>query len=210
MASHNTLKTEAAQVIHGENNNPSPEERAIFVMQRLEQFIREGRTISEGMNLRKWQEMARAEIANAIAEAQVDNQEDDVVTKRLLLTFGCSLTTIGFWGGLWAYGEISYIVAAFLCGAAGLILMGVALEWRVRKFWKRHQVAKRKKALRRCEDLTRRIKRMERELDKELKARKKELKDIRKTPMPRADDKPPMPSLAALLPAFAERKAKAG
>ncbi len=168
-----TLKAEALRVIGGTNENPSADERADFIVQRLEQFIREGRTIAAGMSLRKWQEMARVEIANAILESQLDAQQDEVVTKRLLITFGCALTTIGFWGGLWAYGRLSYVFAAFVCGAAGLIMLGVALEWRVRKFWKHRKVTVRKRALRRCEDLTRRIKKMEKELESEAESKSK-------------------------------------
>jgi len=171
-----SIKTDAVQVIGGEDNNPTPDERAEFIMQRLEQFIREGRSVGEGMNLKKWQEMAKVEIANAIAESQIDNQDDDVVTKRLLFTFGASFTTIGFWGGLWAYDQAHYIAVAFLCGAAGLVMIGIAAEWRFRKFWKRRQVGQRQKSLRRCQDLTRRIKKMEFELEKEEKKLKKQLK----------------------------------
>jgi len=141
-----------------EDNNPTPDERAAFIMQRLEQFIREGRTLSEGMSFRKWQEMATIEIDNAINETLVYTQGDEVVTKRLLFTFGASFVTIGFWGGLWAYDQVHYIAVAFLCGAAGMIMIGLALEWRFRKYWKRRQVDVRKKALRRCQDLTRRLK----------------------------------------------------
>jgi len=162
-------------------NNPSPEDHADFIMQRLEQFIREGRTVSEGMNLQKWQDMAKVEIASAIVQSQVNVQDDDVVTKRLLFTFGASFTTIGFWGGLWAYDKLHYVGAAFICGAAGLLMIGVALEWRFRKFWKRRQVGTRQKSLRRCQDLTRRIKKMEVELEKEEKQLKKQLKSTKKS-----------------------------
>ena len=171
-----------------DNDNPSPEDHADFIMQRLEQFIREGRTVSEGMNLQKWQEMAKVEIANAIVQSKTDVQKDDVVTKRLLFTFGASFTTIGFWGGLWAYEQLHYIAAAFLCGAAGLLMIGVAVEWRFRKFWKRRQINTRQKALRNCQDITRRIKKMEVELEKEEKKLKKTLKSTKKknnsTPVP--------------------------
>ncbi|HEY9163693.1 MAG TPA: hypothetical protein VIN57_03695 [Magnetovibrio sp.] len=199
MAINKSLKADAIKVIGGENNNPTPEERAAFIMQRLEQFIREGRTLSEGMNLQKWQDMAKVEIANAIVEAQVDNQDDDVVTKRLLFTFGASFTTIGFWGGLWAYDQAHYVAVAFLCGAAGLVMIAIALEWRFRKFWKRRQVGVRQKALRRCQDLTRRIKQMEFELEKEEKRLKKLHKETMKSrPVAQAPAaQPPSPTKAA-------------
>ena len=50
--------------------HPTPDERAEYVILRLEQFIRDGRTIDEGMSFKKWQTMAKTEIALAIAEAQ--------------------------------------------------------------------------------------------------------------------------------------------
>jgi hypothetical protein len=190
MAEKPSLKADAVKMIGGENNNPTPEERAEFIMQRLEQFIREGRTLSEGMNFKQWQEMAKGEIANAIAESQIDNQDDEVVTKRLLFTFGASFTTIGFWGGLWAYDQAHYVAVAFLCGAAGLVMIGVALEWRFRKFWKRRQVGQRQKSLRRCQDLTRRIKKMEFELEKEEERLAKEHKKVMKAAPPRVAPQP--------------------
>ena len=195
MAARKSIKKDAASVIGGEDNNPTPDERAEFIMQRLEQYIREGRTLSEGVNFRKWQDMAKVEIANAIVESQVDAQDDDVVTKRLLFTFGAAFTTIGFWGGLWAYDQVHYIGAAFLCVGAGMIMIGVALEWRFRKFWKRRQVGVRQKALRRCQDLTRRIKTMEHELEKEEKRLKKQHKQVMKSAPPRAST--PQPGLPA-------------
>lgn len=173
----NILQDEALDYTGDDKGNPTPEERADFIVKKLEQFIRDGRTVGEGMSLRKWQEMARVEIANAIVESEVDAQEDDVVTKRLLFTIGSSLTTIGFWGALWSYGKISYLISAFVCVMAGIVLIAIALEWRVRKFWKSQKVKKREKALRRCEELTRRIKKLERELEKEEKDKRQRLED---------------------------------
>jgi len=155
----------------------TPEERAEFVLQQLEQFIRDGRTISEGMNFRQWQEMAKVEIANAIVASQADIIDEEAVTKRLLFTFGASFTTIGFWGGLWAYDQLHYVGAALLCGAAGLFMLGVAVEWRFRKYWKLRQFGVRERTLRRVQDLTKRIKKMESELEKEEKRLEKEFKD---------------------------------
>ena len=42
--------------------------------------------------------MARTEIANALLAAENSNQDDDVVTKRLLFSIASALVTIGFWG----------------------------------------------------------------------------------------------------------------
>lgn len=159
------------------DGNPTPEERADYVVRRLEQFIRDGRTIAEGMSLQKWQEMARVEIANAIVESEVDRQDDDQVTKRLLFTVGAGLTTIGFWGALWSYDKIDYMISAFICGTTGMIMIAIALEWRVRRLFKSHKVQVRKKAVRRCEELTKRIKKLEQELKKEADKKEEKLKD---------------------------------
>ena len=69
------------------SDEPSPDERAEYVILRLEQFIREGRTFAEGMSFKIWQSMAKVEIAIAIAEAELGQQKEEAVTKRLLFTF---------------------------------------------------------------------------------------------------------------------------
>ena len=55
--------------------NPTAQERADFVTRRLEQFIRDNRTAERGVNFRQWQAMARAEIINAIEDAELDAQK---------------------------------------------------------------------------------------------------------------------------------------
>ena len=50
-------------------NNPTPEERAEYVVLMLEKFIRDGRKDEAGMSFRKWQTMAKSEIIIAIADA---------------------------------------------------------------------------------------------------------------------------------------------
>jgi hypothetical protein len=157
--------------------NPRPEDRADFVVKRLEQFIREGRTIAQGMSLRQWQEMARTEIANAIIDAENSCQKDDVVTKRWLFVCACAMVTVGFWGTLLAFDKTSYLVVGIVCMGAGLAMFSVAGEWQFRKYWARRRARKRAEALRKVEDLTVRIKRMERELKDEEKVWEERLKE---------------------------------
>jgi len=159
------------------SDNPTPDERAEFVILRLEQFIRNGRTLAEGMSFRIWQSMAKTEIAIAISETELVGQKEEVVTKRLLFTFAGALVTVGFWGTAVSVHKVGYMVGGIICLLAGLVLMGVAGEWRFRK-WNRSRTAdKRRKTLARVENLNRRIKRLENELEKE----EKRLKDkIRK------------------------------
>ncbi|HEX9703015.1 MAG TPA: hypothetical protein VGA19_09190 [Rhodospirillales bacterium] len=159
-------------------DNPTPEERAEFVILRLEQFIRDGRSIDEGMSFKLWQAMAKVEIANAIAEAEAKSQKDDVITKRLLFTFAAALVTVGFWGTAVSLHKVAYIAGGIVCLLAGLVLMGVAGEWRFRNWNKKRQADKRRKALGRLEDMNRRIKRLEYQLEKEEKAMKKKIKEV--------------------------------
>lgn len=152
------------------DGTPSPEERAHFVVKRLEQFIRDGRTIAQGMSFRQWQTMARIEIANAIIAAENERQDDDVVTKRLLFMIASALVTIGFWGTLLSFDKAAYLPVAIICGGAGFCLFAVAGEWRIRKSLKARRAGQRALGLGRVENLTRRIKRMERQLKEEAKA----------------------------------------
>ena len=80
--------------------HPTPEERAHFVILRLEQFIRDGRTIDEGMSLKKWQAMARTEIAVAIAEVENSLDYDEINRRRVLFVAAAAMVTIGFWGAV--------------------------------------------------------------------------------------------------------------
>ena len=158
------------------SDDPTPEERAAFVMLRLEQFIRDGRTIDEGMSFKLWQAMAQVEIAVALAEAELAQQKEEVVTKRLLFTFGAALVTVGFWGTAVSLHKVAYLAGAIVIGLAGLALIGVAGEWRFRKWNKKRQAEKRRQTLARVEGMNRRIKRLEHELEKEEKALRKKLK----------------------------------
>ncbi len=115
-----------------DQGNPTPEERAEYVIQRLAQFIRDGRS-NDGMPFKQWQDMARAEIANAVVDATHKIQKDDVVTKRLLFTMASALVTIGFWGTAFAFNKVEYLFTAVICTLAGLILFSVALGWRGRQ-----------------------------------------------------------------------------
>ena len=160
--------------------NATPEDRATYVVLRLEQFIRDGRTLDEGMSFRKWQAMALTEIAANIAEAQNEMVRQDPVTNRLLFTAASALITIGFWGTAVSINKVGYIAAALVCGFAGLALLAVAGEWTWSRFWRKRQAGKRKLRLGRIESLNRKIKKLERELEKEADTLEKTLKSTAK------------------------------
>ena len=162
------------------SDDPSPDERAEYVIMRLEQFIREGRTFDEGMSFKIWQAMAKVEIAIAIAEAELGQQKEESITRRLLFTFAGALVTVGFWGTAVSMHKVGYLVGGIICFVAGLVLLGVAGEWRFRKWKKNRQANKRRKSLARIEGINRRIKRLENDLEKEEKRLKKKVKDAAK------------------------------
>jgi len=161
-------------------NNPTPEDRATYVVLRLEQFIREGRRIDEGMSFRKWQAMALSEIAANIADAQNEVQKDEVPVNRLLFTAAAAMVTIGFWGTAVSIHKVGYLAAGLVCLGAGLLMLAVAGEWKFRKFWRRREAGKRRTRLKHIEGLNRRIKRLERELEREAKDLEKALASTRK------------------------------
>ena len=157
-------------------DDPSPDERAEYVILRLEQFIREGRTFDEGMSFKIWQAMAKVEIAIAIAESELGQQKEESITRRLLFTFAAALVTVGFWGTAVSLHKVGYLAGGIISGLAGLALLGVAGEWRFRNWNKTRQANKRRKSLARIEGINRRIKRLENDPEKEEKRLEKKIK----------------------------------
>ena len=157
-------------------DGPSPDERAEYVILRLEQFIREGRTFDEGMSFKIWQAMAKVEIAIAIAESELGQQKEESITRRLLFTFAAALVTVGFWGTAVSLHKVGYLAGGIISGLAGLALLGVGGEWRFRNWKKTRQANKRRKSLARIEGFNRRIKHLENDLEKEEKRLEKKIK----------------------------------
>ncbi len=172
---------------------PTPEERAEYVMMRLEQFIREGRTISEGMPFKKWQAMAKTEIAIAVAQSESEARKDDPVTRRLLFMTAACLTTIGFWGAVVSIHKIAYFTTAVVCGVAGLGLLYAAGEWRFRKWWRKRNQRQRTERLANIENLNKRIKKLEQELKKQEKILGKKIQKARKKKIEKLTAPPPVP-----------------
>ena len=148
----------------------TPEERAQCVIMRLEQFIREGRAIDAGMSFKKWQAMARTEIAIAIAEAENSQDQDVINSRRVLFVAAAAMITIGFWGTAVSFHHVGHLAAGIICAGAGAVLLFVISHWRFRKWNNRRNVKDGAKRLKRVENLNKRIKRLEMELIKEEKA----------------------------------------
>ena len=143
----------------------TPEQRADLIVKRLEQFIRDGRNLSEGMSLKRWMNMARFEISNAIYDTEKASKDHDIVTKRLLFAIASAFVTIGFWGTLFAYGKVQYLVVALVLGISGFVLLISLVEWNFFKKSTTLEVFKKTSLDQRVKDLTERINHMEKKLD---------------------------------------------
>jgi len=162
------------------SGNPTPEERAEYVILRLEQFIRDGSKINEGMSFKKWQAMAKTEIAIAVAEAENSQKHDEINNRRVLFISAAAMVTIGFWGTAVSFHNVSNLAAGIICTVAGLVLLGFGGGWRARKWNNRRQGKVRRRSLARIENLNKRIKRLETALGKEEEKLEKRLKKKRR------------------------------
>ena len=149
------------------SDHPTPDERAEYVILRLEQFIRDGRTLDEGMSFKKWQAMAKTEIAIAFAEAENSQDHDEINSRRVLFIAAAAMITIGFWGTAVRLHDVGRLAAGIVCFVAGLTLILVAGGWRYRKWDNRRKSKERRRRLARIENLNKRIKRLENDLEKE-------------------------------------------
>jgi len=166
-------------------NDPTPDERAEYIVKRLELFIRENREPFKGMNFNKWQQLARAEISNSLRDYEKSRYDQNVVTRRMLFILGSSIATIGFWGVAAAFGRIDYMLAGMICLIAGIIVLAHAGEWMTRTMWKKSQAQKRARAYNNAVSLDRQIKQMEKELKIKAKELEKTLGAVsRKIPQP--------------------------
>jgi hypothetical protein len=146
---------------------PSPEERADFVVKRLEEFIREKKN-PEGMNFKQWQALCKAEIAAAIAAALKEQTRGDAALKRVLFAGAAALVTVGFWGMAVSLGRADYLLAGAVCFAAGIVFLGFVGEWSVSRWRDRRRTRERMETLARVGDLDRRLKALEKERETEL------------------------------------------
>ena len=165
--------------MHVVNDYPTPHERANFVIIRLEQFIRNGRSFDEGMSFKKWQTMAGNEIATAIAEAENTRGKHESMLRRLIFVVASAMVTIGFWGVAASLGNVDHLLAGIICTTAGGVLFFSIGIWRFGKWNNRQKTIERSKRMRRIAQINKRIKQLELELGKEEDALKVTLEDRR-------------------------------
>jgi hypothetical protein len=149
------------------NHDPTSEQRADIVTRQLEKFIREGKNAPGGMKFSTWQNMARSEVADAIDEAENCLRRRMRSHNRMIVAVVFCLVTVGFWGMVWNltknFGELTGVVVGI--AGFGLVLFGGG-EWAFRAIVGRFAASRRDEAILRVETLDKKIRRMERELDK--------------------------------------------
>ena len=146
--------------------DPTPTERADYVVRKLEQFILDGKSSEKGMSFRTWQAMARAELANAFADIELRQlqRRADITVRRILMVGATAMVTIGFWGAVMAVDRRYGAVSAILLAVAGLVVAALALELVLRRAMSRIRLQRRKAALGRIENFDRQLKQFEAEL----------------------------------------------
>jgi len=159
--------------------NPTPEQRAEFIIRELEEFIRKNRGAG-GMSFLEWQDMAKKAIANALIEAEKNYHAHDRTIRRLLISTAAVLVTIGFWGTALAFDKAHYLLVGSIFTIAGLWLFSIVLDWRVWRYFKVKAGVKRRKSLLTIASLTRRIKHMEKEFEEEAKELENSLVELKK------------------------------
>ena len=153
--------------------DPTPQQRADYLVRKLEVFIREGRT-ERGMSLKTWQSLARAELTNAFAdlENRLIRSRQDLTAKRLILVGASTVVTISFWAAAITIDRKFGDLAALICTGAGALLAAVLAELGLRGFAAHYRTLAREKGIERIVDFDKQLKRLEAEIWLKLKRTK--------------------------------------
>jgi hypothetical protein len=155
--------------------DPTPWQRADYLVRKLESFIREGKTDKDkGMSFKTWQAMTRDELTNAFAEndRRLVRSQQDLTAKRIILVATATVVTIGFWGTVVSVDHHFGELAAWIAAGAVTILGALAFEVVIRRITERYRVIAREKSFERIEDFDKQLKRLENELWLKLKRAK--------------------------------------
>lgn len=163
--------------------NPTPEERGDIVVMRLEQLIRDGRTHRGGISFRKWQELARHEVANAIRDAERYWRGDEKFITRGLWVGAAALITVGTWGTVLATQLApDRQTAALILLISGAVVLAVLGAWGIKRLDKYHQFTRRRDHFARVEEFDRQLARLDLDLEKRLKELEETLTEVTSGP----------------------------
>ena len=160
-------------------HNPTPDQRAETVIRQLEMFIREGRTAQGGMNFRKWQDMARVEIAHAILEDEKDWRENDNFVTKVLAVGASGLVTVGMWGTVMAFtNSPNHTLEGMVLFAGGMMFMSAMSGYFVWRAFRRYKSLRRDERLARIRSLDWKLKKLDKMLAKRVKDMEEAVEEI--------------------------------
>jgi hypothetical protein len=159
--------------------DPTPEQRAEYLVLKLEQFIREGRS-EKGMSFKTWQSLARSELTNAFAENEkrLAKSRQDQTARRLILVGTSTAVTVGFWGMAVSIDHHYGILAAWIAACAALVVGLIAAEITARRMISRYRTEARLRRFERIEDFDDQLKKLEKKLWLKLKREKERAEQL--------------------------------
>lgn len=157
----------------------TPEEKAEVIVLKLERFIRDNRTLAKGVSFRKWQDLAKLEIAAAIRSKDTSAEFESRALDRSLMILGVGLATVGLWGSALAIGAApNRIIAGTLTFIGGMMILWVAGALGLKSPLKRFQGKRRQAAMKRVRTLHAEIRALETYLKKRKKQLEEEIEDL--------------------------------
>ncbi|WP_019643638.1 hypothetical protein [Novispirillum itersonii] len=157
----------------------TPEEKAEVIVLKLERFIRDNRTLAKGVSFRKWQELARLEIASAIRSKEVLRDLESRALDRAMIVLGVGLATVGVWGSLLAVDAgPSRIIAGTLTFIGGMMTLWVAGALGLKSPLKRFQSNRRRSHMKKVRALHAEVLALESYLKKRKKQLEEEIEDL--------------------------------
>ena len=156
-------------------SDPTPAQRAEYMIRQLENFIRDKRT-AKGLSFKTWQSLAQAELTNAFTEHERDllRVRQDRLGRRVLLVGVAALVTIGFWGMVIVIDRHFGLLAAAIMTGAGLALAFVLGELGARRLISQYRDQAREKLFDRIREFDDQIKQLEKKMWLKLKKTKEE------------------------------------
>ena len=158
-------------------NGPTPEQQADYLVRKLEQTIRDKRTVN-GMSFATWQAIAREELTNALKSSERRHSRHNQIMNRLIMVSAAAVVTAGFWGAAVAINRDYGLMAGMALMLAGGALLFVVGDWAINRATIGYANRKRGQRLDNIEDMDRRIKRMEADMKKKLDQMKDKMEEF--------------------------------
>jgi hypothetical protein len=173
------MGAEKQNIGHHKMSDPTPAQRAEYMIRQLENFIRDKRT-EKGLSFKTWQALAHAELTNAFTdhERQLLRVKQDRLGRRILLVSVAAVVTIGFWGAVVTIDRHYGLLAAAIMTGAGVSLAFVLGELGARQMISQYRDRSRAKFFERIRDFDDQVKDLEKKMRLKLKKTKEEAEKL--------------------------------